>query len=81
MIPQRYAGYVFAFFMSLLMSGLMSLFISLINVGAVDGIFLIWLRAWALAFVVAFPTVVAVTPLVHRLTASVVAEAGPEGEQ
>ena len=33
-IPQRYAGYVFAF----IMSGVMSLFISLINIGAVDGI-------------------------------------------
>ena len=39
MIPQRYTGYVFAFFMSLIMSGVMSLFISLINVGFIDGIF------------------------------------------
>lgn len=53
MIPQRYAGYVFAF----IMSGVMSLFISLINIGAVDGIVGIWLRAWALAFTVAFPLV------------------------
>lgn len=67
MIPQRYTGYVFAFFMSLIMSGVMSLFISLINVGVIDGIVWLWLKAWALAFVVAFPTVVVVNPLVRRL--------------
>ncbi len=83
MIPQRYAGYVFAFFMSFIMSGVMSLFISLINIGAVDGIIGIWLRAWALAFTVAFPTVTAVSPLVRRLVVICVeaprSEANPGG--
>ncbi len=69
MIPARYGNIVFAFYMSLIMSNVMSLFISLINVGFIEGIVGIWLRAWGLAFVVAFPTVVLVTPLVRRLVA------------
>ena len=67
MIPQRYAGYVFAFFMSFIMSGVMSLFISLINVGFIAGIFCLWMKAWGMAFIVAFPCVVVVNPLVRRL--------------
>ena len=67
MIPQRYTGYVFAFFMSLIMSGVMSLFISLINVGFIDGIFWLWMKAWGMAFIVAFPCGVVVNPLVRRL--------------
>lgn len=72
MIPQRYSAYAFSFFMSLLMSGIMSLVISLFNVGWVDGIAMIWFKAWAFAFAVAFPTIIAVTPLVRKLVALVV---------
>tara|TARA_Y100001951_G_scaffold26950_1_gene20897 strand:- start:23517 stop:23711 length:195 start_codon:yes stop_codon:yes gene_type:complete len=53
--------------MSLIMSGVMSLFISLINVGFIDGIFCLWMKAWGMAFIVAFPCVVVVNPLVRRL--------------
>jgi len=50
----------------------MSFVISLFNVGLVDNILFIWLKAWAFAFVIAFPAVVAVSPLVRRLVALVV---------
>lgn len=72
MIPAKYQRFVFAFFMALFMSGFMSLVISLFNVGLVNDIALIWLRAWGFAFVVAFPTVVIVAPMVQKLTAKVV---------
>ncbi|MDN3638094.1 DUF2798 domain-containing protein [Simiduia curdlanivorans] len=58
--------------MALLMSCLMSFVISLFNVGLVHNILLIWLKAWAFAFVIAFPAVIAVSPLVRRLVAWVV---------
>ena len=72
MIPKRFTGQVFSFFMALLMSGIMSFVISAFNVGWVDGIALIWLRAWALAFAVAFPTIILITPVVRKLVAMVV---------
>lgn len=72
MIPAKYQRFVFAFFMALFMSGFMSLVISVFNVGLVDDIALIWLKAWSFAFVVAFPTVVFVAPMVHKLTAKVI---------
>lgn len=72
MIAKKYTPYVFSFFMALLMSCLMSLVISIFNVGFVDEIILIWLKAWAFAFCVAFPAVIIVSPVVKRLVILVV---------
>ncbi|WP_372740785.1 DUF2798 domain-containing protein [Neptunomonas sp.] len=71
-IPKKYTSYVFSFFMALLMSCLMSLLISIFNVGLVDGIILIWLKAWSFAFSVAFPMIIIVSPAVRKLVSLVV---------
>jgi len=72
MIPQRFSPYVFSFFMSLLMSGIMSGCITVLNLGWVDGLLQLWLQAWAGAFVIAFPTIVLITPLARALVLAVV---------
>lgn len=71
MISRKYQRVVFSFFMALLMSGIMSFVISVFNVGLVSNIISIWLGAWSFAFVVAFPTILVVAPLVHKLVAMV----------
>ena len=58
---------VFAFFMSLLMSCLMSMVVSLLNVGFDKNILHIWLKAWGGSFVIAFPAVYLVAPVVGKL--------------
>ncbi|WP_306173810.1 DUF2798 domain-containing protein [Pseudoalteromonas shioyasakiensis] len=68
MLHPRLRTVVFAFFMALFMSGFMSLVISIFNLGLIDNIAAIWLKAWAFAFCVAFPTVIIVAPVVHKLT-------------
>ena len=68
MIDPKFRPVVFAFFMALLMSCIMSLVVSLLNVGLVSNILHIWLRAWGFSFVIAFPTVSVVAPVVGRLT-------------
>lgn len=72
MIHAKYSPYVFSFFMALLMSGIMSLVITLFNIGLVEAIVVLWLKAWLFAFSVAFPTIIVVTPLVRRLVALVI---------
>lgn len=67
MISRKHHKLVFSFFMALLMSCIMSLVISIFNVGIVTNIVAIWLKAWGFSFIVAFPTVVVVSPLVHKL--------------
>jgi len=72
MIHSKYQSVVFAFFMALLMSCLMSLVITVHNIGVVPDLLWIWLDAWAFAFVVAFPSVMLVAPLVRRLVSVLV---------
>ena len=71
-IPQKYTPYVFSFFMALLMSCIMSFVICVYNFGLVDNIISIWLQAWWFAFMVAFPIVIVVSPLVGKLVVLVV---------
>lgn len=72
MFNPKYRNVVFAFLMALLMSGFMSFVISLFNVGMVDNIITIWIKAWIFAFSIAFPTVILVAPLVHKLTDKII---------
>ncbi|MEY8214720.1 MAG: DUF2798 domain-containing protein [Colwellia sp.] len=60
--------------MALLMSGIMSFVISVFNVGLVNNILVIWLRAWSFAFIISFPTVMIVSPIVHKLVSFVLHE-------
>jgi len=52
----------------------MSLVISIFNVGLVSNIISIWLKAWSFAFVVAFPTIIVVSPFVWKLVRLVLHE-------
>jgi len=66
MIPKKYEIILFAFLMSLFMSGFMSLVITYINLGIVDSFIIIWLEAYWKAFLVAFPTIIIVVPFVKK---------------
>ncbi|THB69953.1 MAG: DUF2798 domain-containing protein [Gammaproteobacteria bacterium] len=74
MISRKYHKLVFSFFMALLMSCIMSFVISLFNVGLVTNIITVWLKALGFAFIVAFPTVFLVSPVVHKLVSLVLHE-------
>lgn len=73
MIPSRYQPLTFSFFMSLLMSGVMSLAMkSIEHLSLVEAISH-WPLAWAISMVVAFPASMLLVPLAQWLVASVVA--------
>lgn len=73
MIHPRYTPYVFSFFMALIMSCIMSIVISALNMGVSRELLIVWPKAWFLAFIVAFPTVLIVAPLVRKLVSFCVA--------
>ncbi|WP_462389183.1 DUF2798 domain-containing protein [Acidovorax sp. Q11] len=62
----------------LLLSLLMTFIVSLISTVRVAGFSLdfpwLWLSSWALSWVVAFPTLLLVLPVVRRATAAIVAQ-------
>lgn len=74
MIPNKYHKIVFSFFMSMLMSCIMSFVITVFNVGFVSDLLTIWLKAFAFAFLIAFPTILLISPIVHKLVALVLKE-------
>lgn len=74
MIDRKHQKLVFAFFMALIMSCIMSFVISAFNMGLHWQIIHIWLKAWAFAFIVAFPTITVVAPLVQKLVSLVITD-------
>jgi len=74
MISRKHHKTVFSFFMALFMSGIMSFVISVFNVGMVPNIITLWLKAWSFAFTIAFPAIMIVSPLVHKLVSLVLHE-------
>lgn len=71
-LPARYAGVVMPFFLSLMMSGIISFISTLRGIGWQAMTLQGWLGAWALSWAVAFPTVLLLLPVVRRLTGMVV---------
>ena len=72
-LPARYASVVMPLFLSILMTCIVSFISTLRSAGWVDGVLHVWLGAWALSWIVAFPVLLFVLPTVRRLTAWVVA--------
>lgn len=66
-IPRRYATMLFAFLMSISLSALMSFVITAINTGFDAEFVSRWLHAYALAWSIAFPSVMFVAPRVRQL--------------
>jgi len=72
-LPARYAGVAMPFFLSVLMTFVVSGISTLKALGLTAEFLQTWPGAWALSWIVAFPTLLVVLPLVRRLVALVVA--------
>ncbi len=70
----KHQGVVFSFLMALIMSGFMSCVILLINLGFTEQFLHIWLKAWATAFLIAFPTILTLAPFVRRVSLAFIRE-------
>lgn len=73
-IPTRYASLVMPLLLSFMMTFLVSLISTLRSLGLVDGLFGIWMGAWGLSWLVAFPALLMVQPLVRRIMSLIVAK-------
>lgn len=72
-LPARYAGFVMPLLLSILMTCIVSLISTFKGIGWVPGFWKLWLGAWAVSWVVAFPTLLLALPLVRKLTGYLVA--------
>ena len=72
LIPKKYEFLIFSFLMSSFMTFIMSGVVSYINMGLVDGFLKLWSTAYVNSFVVAFPSVILVVPLVRKLVVKLI---------
>jgi len=72
-LPRRFAPVLFAFIMSVTLSGVLSGAITAINTGFDAGFIGRWLHAYALAWSMAFPSVTVIAPVVRRFVDRVTA--------
>lgn len=71
-LPARWNGIAMPFVLSVFMSAIVS-FIATLKAHGVDaGLPVAWLGAWGLSWVVAFPTLLLVLPMVRRVVALIV---------
>lgn len=71
-LPARYAAAVLPLLLSVLMTCIVSLVTTLRGIGWAPNFLEVWLSAWALSWLIAFPTLLVALPLVRRATAAIV---------
>lgn len=72
-LPARYAPVVMPLVLSILMTFVVSGIATLRSLGLTPAFVATWPAAWGLSWLVAFPTLLAVLPLVRRIVSLVVA--------
>ncbi|MCA6118568.1 DUF2798 domain-containing protein [Bradyrhizobium sp. WSM 1738] len=68
-LPARYAAVVMPLVLSVLMTFVASAISTLRSLGPTPAFMATWPAAWAISWLVAFPTLLAVLPLVRRIVA------------
>jgi hypothetical protein len=71
-LPARFASIVMPFLLSILMTCVVSMISTVRNVGLGDHLVQRWLSAWGISWLIAFPTLLLVLPLVRKLTQAIV---------
>ncbi len=71
-LPAHYARFVLPFFLSLVMTCVISGISTLRGVGFSAAFLPLWLGSWSLSWVFAYPTLLVMLPLARRVTAAFV---------
>ncbi|EMT6574309.1 TPA: DUF2798 domain-containing protein [Providencia rettgeri] len=67
-LPNRALHILVPFFLSLIMSGLVSFISTLKSIGFENHLVLTWLTAWMISWAVAFPAVLVTLPLARKFS-------------
>ncbi|WP_185993724.1 DUF2798 domain-containing protein [Variovorax sp. KBS0712] len=71
-LPARYAGIAMPFLLSIFMSCIVAGISTLKSVGLASGLFQMWMTAWGVSWLAAFPSLLVVLPVVRRIVAATV---------
>lgn len=78
-LPARSAAVLMPFFLSMLMTCIVSLVSTVMALGPVPEVLGRWPQAWGLSWAVAFPVMLLVMPVVRRLVALLVEPSARQG--
>ena len=78
-LPARYAAIVLPLILSVMMTFIISGVATWRSIGFTPDFPKTWMSAWGLSWIVAFPTLLLVLPLVRRLVGSIVEAPGGRG--
>ncbi|MFB9995815.1 Protein of uncharacterised function (DUF2798) [Providencia rustigianii] len=67
-LPVRAMFFLVPFFLSLVMSGIVSLISTIRALGFTSEIFSPWISSWGISWFIAFPTVLFVLPIARRIS-------------
>lgn len=67
MIPARFAPIAFGFFLSMIMSAVISCVSTISAVGISADLSAVWFKAWYSSWFIAFPAVLIVAPIARRI--------------
>ncbi|MGN5763420.1 DUF2798 domain-containing protein [Acinetobacter calcoaceticus] len=67
-IPNRYAAVVLPFFLSMIMTFIVSCISTIRSMGVEQFSTDIWLSAWGISWLIAFPVLLLVLPIVRKIT-------------
>lgn len=71
-LPARYGSIVMPFLLSIFMTCIVSMISTLKSIGIAPNLLHVWLGAWGISWIIAFPTLLVVLPFVRKITAAVV---------
>lgn len=69
--PNRKANLLFALLMSLILPLIMTFFTNLIQNGFGGRFVFLWMKSYAIAFLVAFPSILLISPLIRKLVVKI----------
>ncbi|MEG1695930.1 MAG: DUF2798 domain-containing protein [Acinetobacter sp.] len=67
-IPNRYASIVLPLFLSIIMTFIVSCISTLKSMGFEQFSFTMWMSAWGISWLIAFPVLLLVLPVVRKMT-------------
>ncbi|ATG17909.1 TPA: DUF2798 domain-containing protein [Providencia alcalifaciens] len=67
-LPMRALFFLVPFFLSLVMSGIVSLISTIRALGFTSEIYAPWMSSWGLSWMIAFPTVLFILPIARRIS-------------
>jgi hypothetical protein len=68
-LPARYAAVIMPLILSVFMTSIVSFIATVKTAGFTDNLLTLWLGAWEISLLIAFPTLLIVLPIVRRIVA------------